>query len=564
MKLNSIEFKGYKSFTNEYATIDNLSNITVFIGRNNSGKSSCLDIIENLTNVESLAQNPFHNKELEIHIGHNLTDNDVRGVFNESYSGGGIPSSNHYEFGKKYIGSEMRFSVNAKTSDFSGQGKFGFTRIPNNIEFNNDYKSYWDKFEKQSVNDFSEYKFRRLDAERNIVPEQENDDEILSAVGSGASNLVRKFLNYSEYNESLIEVTLLEALNSIVYPDTKYSGIRVQQVENSGNLLWEIFLQEGEHRYALSKMGSGLKTVILVLLNLLVIPQTNAFSGRKIIYAFEELENNLHPALQRRLFDYLYNYSISYNAIIFLTTHSHIAINAFSEKQNAHIYHVIKNNGISSLHRIDDYITKSSLLNDLDIRASDLLQANGIIWVEGPSDRVYIKRWMELFISKQFDEGRDYQFLYYGGRLLSHYTADHVKEQQDLINVLMTNRNAAIVIDSDKKNKSSHINNTKKRVMLEFQQNQAFCWITQGKEIENYVVNEAIEQAYETKPSKQCGQYDLFPDYINSVCPHFSNEKVSFAHKVCQYISIDNSANILDLKTRVQTLGDIIHVWNSI
>ena len=33
------------------------------------------------------------------------------------------------------------------------------------------------------------------------------------------------------------------------------------------------------------------------------------------------------------------------------------------------------------------------MLNDLDVRASDLLQSNGIIWVEGPSDRIYIKRW---------------------------------------------------------------------------------------------------------------------------------------------------------------------------
>ena len=45
-----------------------------------------------------------------------------------------------------------------------------------------------------------------MDAERNIVPEQENDDEILSAVGSEASNLVRKILNYSEYDESFIEI----------------------------------------------------------------------------------------------------------------------------------------------------------------------------------------------------------------------------------------------------------------------------------------------------------------------------------------------------------------------
>lgn len=48
MKVSKLRFKGYKSFTEKYAAINEFANITVFIGRNNSGKSSCIDIIENL------------------------------------------------------------------------------------------------------------------------------------------------------------------------------------------------------------------------------------------------------------------------------------------------------------------------------------------------------------------------------------------------------------------------------------------------------------------------------------------------------------------------------------
>lgn len=32
------------------------------------------------------------------------------------------------------------------------------------------------------------------------------------------------------------------------------------------------------------------------------------------------------------------------------------------------------------------------LLDDLGFKASDLLQSNCVIWVEGPSDRIYIKK----------------------------------------------------------------------------------------------------------------------------------------------------------------------------
>lgn len=145
----------------------------------------------------------------------------------------------------------------------------------------------------------------------------------------------------------------------IIYPDSKFNGIRVQQIRGKNGVLWEIFLQEGKNRYAISKMGSGLKTVILVLINLLVIPRIEKYKYKKIIYAFEELENNLHPALQRRLFDFLYEYSINHDTMIYLTTHSHVAINAYCDKECTQIYHVIKEDGISSLHKIDDCNAKN-------------------------------------------------------------------------------------------------------------------------------------------------------------------------------------------------------------
>ncbi len=303
-----------------------------------------------------------------------------------------------------------------------------------------------------------------------------------------------------------------------------------------------------------------MKTIILVLINLLVIPHTKDYKNQKIIYAFEELENNLHPALQRRVFDYLYNYSIQNEGMIFLTTHSHVAINGYYNKEHAQIYHVIKKDGISSLHKIDDYFAKSSLLNDLDVKASDLLQSNGIIWVEGPSDRLYIKKWLEIFDDGSLQEGRNYQILYYGGRLLFHYSAD--EEQAELLNVLITNRNAAIVIDSDKCSINDCINDTKNRIREEFNKYQAFCWITQGREIENYIPYTAIEQTYDKQLDRQCQQYESFPEYIKTVRSNFCNEKVMFAQKVCKFISLQNSSNILDLKVQMKKLIETIKKWN--
>lgn len=556
--MEGLRFKGYKSFTQEYVEILEFEKINVFIGKNNSGKSSCLDIIKDIIDPNELDKNPFLKNGLEIQLVHALSEEEIRYVFSENTFGGGILTENHYMFGKNYIGKKMNFRISVEKDYRTRERDFQYQYVENKNVFEAEYNNYWNQFGERMRSLWKEYEFRRLDAERNIVPEVESNDENINLNGEGASNLIRKIINYSEYDENIVQEELLTALNAIIYPETTYENIKIQQVDDAGELKWEIFLQEKGKRYALSKMGSGLKTIILVLANLLIIPKLKAYKNKKIIYAFEELENNLHPALQRKLFEYIYKYAQDNDIMIFLTTHSHVAINTFCDKEGTQIFHVEKQDGVSKMHKIDDYISKTTLLNDLDVRASDILQSNGIIWVEGPSDRVYIKRWLKIFGGDEIEEGRDYQFLYYGGRLLSHYTAE--QDCEDLISILLTNRNAAIVIDSDKRKNNSKINETKKRVKNEFEKYGAFCWITKGKEIENYLEKEAIEEAFGKKVGKQCEQYQLFPEYIGPICPTF--KKVEFAQKVVPYVIQERASKMLDLEKQVKSLYAVIKKWN--
>ena len=117
-------------------------------------------------------------------------------------------------------------------------------------------------------------------------------------------------------------------------------------------------------------------------------------------------------------------------------------------------------------------MTKKYILDDLGVLASDLFQSNGIIWVEGPSDRIYIKKWLEL-VDPELKENKDYTFLYYGGRLLAHYTSlpSNDEDTKKYISILLTNKNSAIVMDSDKKTNWAKLNATKLRVIDEFKSN---------------------------------------------------------------------------------------------
>lgn len=555
LDIKTIKFTNHKSFQNDFHSISDLKNVNVFIGRNNCGKSSCIDIFQALTDVKKYTE-----INASIRIGKELSYSDLERVFSLLiYKQHNIKK--YEEILQAYDNKYIEFNVskyNDNALDFNT-----VITSENGFADNN-----WDNVGSDLRDMFSGLICIRLNAERDITPEQEVKGVSLSENGTGAANLIHHILHFDKYEERLVRIDLLEALNKIMYLDSKFDGITAQKVSDEK---WEIFLYENNNRYPLSKMGSGLKTIILVLLNLLVVPCINEdktinrekIDYGKIIFAFEELENNLHPALQRRLFDYIYKFSKDNDTTVLLTTHSHVAINMFADKEETQLYHVIKENGKSSIVNVGDYITKSEILNDLDVRASDLLQSNGIIWVEGPSDKIYIKHWLEIWGDQDLVEGVDYQFLYYGGRILSHFTAEHDSNDDNLIKILSTNRNAAIVIDSDKRNENAEITETKTRIKKEFESTEKFCWITKGKEIENYVPIDAINKAYaDKKIEDQCEQYQLFPDYIKKKLNINTFDKVAFAHKVVKHINDENSKDILDLKERVVELCKIIKLWN--
>ena len=560
--VQSVKFNGYKSFPQgKEHEIDISPYVTVFIGKNNCGKSSCIDVLETALkhNRYLETKNLFH----EIAVSFVASADEVRSCFSSSRGGGdGIPG-NHYEHGKKYIGRNVFGILVDTSSSLTGRRAVGLKIQENQKQIGLPAgKNNWDNLVRQHANYQSEIDFRRINADRDIIPEEESNYELLDHNGSGATNLLRQFVNHSAYDEKIVEDKLLSELNVIMAPDSHFRNIRLQQIQVGDKLLWEIFLEEDDgKRFALSKSGSGLKTIILMLINLYVIPHTKLYRNKSIIYAFEELENNLHPALQRKVFEYLYQFAKENDSHIFITTHSHIAINTFFDKEKTVIYHVSKKENESQLIRVDNHSDRIDVLNDLEVRASDLFQSNGIIWVEGPSDRIYINKWLEVFCNSKFIEGSDYQFLYYGGKVLSHYSAD-ANAQTDLISILTTNQNSAIVIDSDRRQKKSRINNTKVRIRDEFSRINGFCWITQGKEIENYIPAAAINSKYDSTLAN-IDQFGIFPEYIAKIQKNFSNQKVPFAKGIVPHITRENSCEMLDLEKQIKKLYETIQKWNS-
>lgn len=564
LDLNKIIFENYKCFKTE-TIIENIKPINIIIGKNNIGKSSLLDIIEIINNSEQL----WNNKQAKICIDKSLSDQEIRRVFRSDTYGGGISASNHYEFGKNFVNENYRFQLISEKLSYDERKKFSTKSINNinetNPKFSNQYKSYWNELA-TNIN-YIEKAVKRIYAERNVNPEKETLSMKADGYGNGITSVINNYLNKAKYDENKIKIELLEKLNEIMGNDANFSEITTQQVEYSkDDVRWEIFLrEESKGRIALSKSGSGLKTILMVLVYTILIPDIEQKKLLDYIFLFEELENNLHPSLERRLLKYIEDISKK-GATIFLTTHSNTVLDSFQNNDNVQMYHVKKENEIIQLKALDNILGKKGCLDDLGIKASDILQSNGIIWVEGPSDRIYMNKWIELWSNGEYKEGMNYQCVFYGGRLLSNTTFDE-ENITNLINLMNVNRNSIILIDSDKTSKAKPINATKKRIQEEFEKNGQLCWITKGKEIENYVPKQIISSFYSKTVNEEFEQYDTIDKFLNKYQDNegekFRKSKIKYAQDYIEKMTLENIINSFDLDEKMKKVIKEIEKWNN-
>ncbi len=241
----------------------------------------------------------------------------------------------------------------------------------------------------------------------------------------------------NSYDNRVIEE--YENLISEVFFDNEKILIIPKEKENT------IHIKIGDKQEtALHNMGDGIQSIIIMTYELFRNKE------KPYIYFIEEPEIFLHPGFQRKFFEFI-NLSIFDKHQFFITTHSNNFLDLTFDYNDISIYtfEYIKNEMFFKIRNVSNESVQPMEL--LGVRNSSLLLSNCTIWVEGITDRYYIKKYLEIFQLQKFGkvmykEGIHYSFIEYSGNNITHWS---FLDGDDQMNYEYITKNIFLIVDND-------------------------------------------------------------------------------------------------------------------
>lgn len=228
--------------------------------------------------------------------------------------------------------------------------------------------------------------------------------------------------------------------------------------DNSGEII-TIHIDGENNTRKLYELGDGIQAIIILMYQIFMAENDS-------VIFIDEPELNLHPGMQRLFFEQisLNNDITKKNLIYFISTHSNHLLDLTLESDNVSIYSfnpiVEKGNKKINVRNVNS--GNNDLLKDLGVNNTSVFLANSSIWVEGISDRNYIKSFLRAFCDDDNKrnypkEDIDFAFFEYAGGNIEHYIfGDELEEIDDdekflkEINTLALSNKIFLFADSDR------------------------------------------------------------------------------------------------------------------
>ncbi|MCD0479565.1 ATP-binding protein, partial [Chryseobacterium sp. LC2016-29] len=226
--------------------------------------------------------------------------------------------------------------------------------------------------------------------------------------------------------------------------------------DNSEEVIYIHIEGENDTR-KLHELGDGIQAIIILMYQIFMA------EDESVIF-IDEPELNLHPGMQRLFFEQIsFNKDLNQKKLrYFISTHSNHLLDLTLESDDVSIYSFIPivENGDKKIIVKNINFGNVELLRDLGVNNTSVFLANASIWVEGISDRNYIKAFLKAYCEAEEarvypKEDIDFTFFEYAGGNIEHYILgeelnDNEEERfVEEINALALSNKIFLLADSD-------------------------------------------------------------------------------------------------------------------
>ena len=508
-------------------SINNLSLVNIFIGANNSGKSRFLRSLSRDNNPNCNFKNPdtklflAKTNKLSSELVAIKNGDNGEGVVSFSVDGfGQFNESDFNEINENFISGQNRYDrfihlLNALKSDNKHQ--INSSRGHYNIDsFFHEVKN----FLRNNITDVdfvTNFSFKNYKHDNIYIPILRSLNSFQKELGFDPrdKNDIKNF-----YLERVVENYLIDQEKTKIFngqdlyfvvrdlllgdqeerdkisnyenflSEEIFDGQEVSLIPNPKNDVLTVKIGKDEKQ--IFELGDGVQSIILLTYPI--------FISDSSLFFIEEPETHMHPGMQRKFLELILNGKSEYlknkRNQYFITTHSNHFIDLALDYNDISIYkfsgkdHTKKN--IELVEWADE-----SVLNELGVRNSSVFLTNATIWVEGITDRLYIKKFLELYLDSNPDKKRifedvHYSFVEYGGNNITHWS---FLDNDDVIYVDRLCSKAFLITDKDGESKQKRI----KKLEEKLGEDRYKC--LECREIENILSLQTLEKTIKKFPA---------------------------------------------------------------
>lgn len=276
--------------------------------------------------------------------------------------------------------------------------------------------------------------------------------------------------------------------------------IFIEDVTGAENNVVHIKIGERQER-AIYDLGDGLQTVIMLTVQAFL-------TNEPTMFFIEEPEQNVHAGLQRSIIE---AFRLRPQHMFFMTTHSNHFVDLAQEYDDVSLQQIYQQVvGSDETTVVESSEVKMQLLDSLGVRASSVLTANCSIWVEGITDKLYLRVYLEKFVKeleqsnepnrlkraeklRHYKENLHYLFTEYQGSNITHWDFDDAKyELADSTPAKKLNSKILLLADGDITNKAERVDTLRESLDDNFH-------LLDWKEIENYIPQHILVEAAEKR-----------------------------------------------------------------